>query len=315
MKIHTEPDVYIIIINWNGIEDTAECVASLAQQTYPSFRIVIVDNASDNTREVERLKAIATDNTHIIASPMNLGFTGGNNLGIQYAIEHGANYVLLLNNDTVVSDPALLAGLVAAAELDPAIGLLSPSIAYYKPEPRLWYAGAALSLWSGWRHRNQLPAALRPVDTGYTSGCCVLARVEMISAIGKLDERYFLSVEDVEWALRARRANWRVVYVPQLSIRHKASASTRDHHTGGTYSPIRIYYEQRNTIWLIRQYGNRLQRYGVWPLRLVIRWLYYIAGYITLRRWSKFRALLRAIHDGIVDYPEPKQLLDSSAAL
>ena len=296
--------VYIVVLNWNQCALTLECVRSLMAVGYPDCRVVVVDNASSD-EAASRLREEFGDRIDLIVNHSNLGFTGGNNVGIRHALAHGADYVMLLNNDTIVHDPSLVSRLVAVMESDPSIGLASPTIRYADDPDLIWYAGSELSLWRGWRHRKRMPAIPEPTECGYASGCCVMARAELIRGIGMLAEDYFLTVEDVEWSLRARRAGWRVVYVPDARLLHKVSASSSDTVTQGVYSPTRVYYEHRNTVWLVRQYGNAVQRWVIWPALLATTWAYKAAAYVALRRWQKLRALVAAIKDALLQSPRP----------
>lgn len=292
------PLVYIVVVNWNQPQLTADCLRSLRTLDYPSYRVLVVDNGSQDS-SVERLQAEFGNWLEFIANETNMGFTGGNNAGIQYALEQAADYILLLNNDTIINDSHLLTALVRCTEADLSIVFASPTIRYANPE-KLWYAGAHLDLWAGWTHYHTLPASSDVRDTGYASGCCMLVRTSALREIGLLRDSYFLTMEDVEWSWRARNAGWRVVYVPSVSLLHMDGASSRDSQGRGVYSPARVYYEHRNAIWFVREYGNLVQKWGIWPVRWAMRWGYRALGYIALRRWPKLRALLNAIHDGML---------------
>jgi GT2 family glycosyltransferase len=294
--------VYIIVLAWNQFALTLDCVRSLLQLDYLEYRIVVVDNGSfDGT--VDKLRHEFGERIDVIAIPENVGFTGGNNIGICFALEQNADYIMLLNNDTLVNDPALVSKLVAVIEADSSIGLASPSIYYGDTSDKLWYAGADLSLWRGWRHHHSLPDTPKPLDTGHASGCCVMASSQMIRKIGLLPQAYFLNVEDVEWSLRAKRNGWRVVYVPSARVLHQVSASQRDPSGAGSNSPVAVFYMFRNTIWLIRQYGNFIQRWIVWPTFIGFSLVYHAVAYIVLGRWPKQKAMLRGLREGLLSKP------------
>jgi len=246
-----EPFVFLILLNWNGWRDTIECVESCRKLTYPAFRIVIVDNGSTDGSETilrERFPGI-----ELIQTGSNLGFSGGNNAGIRHALEHGADYVWLLNNDTVV-DAGALTALVGAAECDDRIGMIGSKIVYYDNPGLLWYAGALLDpacphrpAHRGLREldRGQYDDA---VETGYVTGCSLLARRKMIDEIGLLDDSLFLYFEDADWSARARHAGWRLMYAPASVVRHKESVSA-----GGAASPTLVYYTARNRLFFVRR--------------------------------------------------------------
>jgi GT2 family glycosyltransferase len=223
------PTVAVIILTWNGKELTLDCLRSFAPVTTPKLRILVVDNGStDGTAGAVR--ALGDARVTIVENGANLGFAAGNNAGIRHALDHGADFVLLLNNDTVV-DPAVVDGLLAAMEREPDVGIAGPKIYYFEPKDRIWFAGGAVSLWRGTaRHigiretdRGQYDAA-RDVD--YVSGCALLARREVFDRVGLLDAGYRAYFEDADLCARTRRAGYRVRYVPAARVWHRVSAST-----------------------------------------------------------------------------------------
>jgi GT2 family glycosyltransferase len=225
------PLVYIVVLTWNGKADTLECLQSLQRLTYSNARILVVDNASeDGTAEAVRLSFPGVE---LIWNESNLRFAGGNNIGIKYSFRQGADYVLLLNNDTVV-DRDFLAHLVQKAEQDKQVGIVGPKVYYYGDSKRIWFAGGRIEWWKGWVSHIGIREtdthqydALRQVD--YVTGCCMLVKREVVDAVGTLDEKFYLYVEDVDWCVRARQAGFKVVYVPSSHIWHKISSSSGEH--------------------------------------------------------------------------------------
>jgi len=222
------PLVYIIVLTWNGREDTLECLRSLRRVDYPNRKIVVVDNAStDGT-----IEAVGTEfaEVEIIENETNLRYAGGNNRGIRYAMDRGAAAVLLLNNDTIV-DPEFLRLMVESLTAHPTTGIVGPKILYYNDPKRIWYAGGTVSWWQGWvSHRGiREPDNGQydtPATTDYVSGCCMLVRRDVITRVGMLDDSYFIYGEDTDWCLRTRRAGYAVVVQPGARIWHKVSASS-----------------------------------------------------------------------------------------
>ena len=251
LQLGTAPLVFLVILNWNGWSDTVECVESCRKLTYPNFRILIVDNGSTDGSEAilrERFPDI-----EFIQTGANLGFAGGNNAGIRRALELGAEYVWLLNNDTVV-DAESLSALVRVAEGDTGIGMVGSKIVYYDNPRLIWFAGAVLDPTKPHRPHHR---GLREEDrgqydtteeTGYVTGCSLLARREMIEQVGLLEEELFLYFEDVDWSARDRRAGWRLMYAPASVVRHKESSSA-----GGAASPTVVYYTARNRLYFVRR--------------------------------------------------------------
>lgn len=246
----TSPKVFIIILNWNGWEDTIECVESCLKLAYANSSILIVDNASSDDSEVilrERFPDI-----DIIQTGKNLGYAGGNNVGIRFALENGADYVWLLNNDTVVH-PAALDEMVRVAELDPTTGMLGPKILLHSRPEYLNCVGSAINLITGQPNLIGLGEKddgrfdeVKEMDT--LSGCSLLVSKDVVDAVGLLDEKFFLFYEETDWILRAKRAGYRMLYVPGARIWHKVSASV-----GGHQSPLMLYYMTRNNPLLMRQ--------------------------------------------------------------
>jgi len=246
-----EPLVFVVLLNWNGWRDTLECVESCRRLAYPDFRIIIVDNGStDGSEAILRERC---PDTEFIQTGANLGFAGGNNMGIRRALEQGADHVWLLNNDTVVA-PDALASLVRVAEGDDRAGMVGSKIVYYDRPELLWYAGAVLD-----PARPHRPAhrGLREHDrgqydtveeTGYVTGCSLLVRRAVLETAGLLDEGLFLYFEDVDWCARARRAGWRLMYAPSSVVRHKESVSA-----GGAASPSVVYYTARNRLYFVKR--------------------------------------------------------------
>lgn len=249
----------MILLNWNSWQDSIECVESCMNLSYPNSRILLVDNGSTDGSEAflrERFPDI-----DFIQTGANLGFAGGNNVGIRYALEKGAEYVWLLNNDTVV-EPDALSALVQVAQADRTIGMVGSKILYHAEPERLWYAGAVLNADSPHRpyhlglnekDRGQYQTT---GDTGYVTGCSLLARREMIEAVGVMDEELFLYFEDADWSARAKAAGWRLVYCPDSLVYHKVSVST-----GGAASPTLLYYTSRNRLYFVKKnFPGKLMR-------------------------------------------------------
>ena len=225
------PLTYIIVLNWNGRQETLECLASLSHAVHPSVCILVVDNGSDDGSQ----EAIRREHPGVTLLEMgsNLRFAGGNNAGIRYALEKGAEQIMLLNNDTTV-DPAFLRAMSGTLQSSADAGIVAPKILYSADPGRLWYAGGEISFWTGtMRHRGiREPDDGRfdiPCETGYASGCCLLAKRSAVERIGLLDESYFMYSEDADWCMRARRAGFRIMYEPRARVWHKVSVSAGGH--------------------------------------------------------------------------------------
>lgn len=253
--------VSIIILNWNGRDDTLACLDSLAALTYPNFQAIVVDNGSTDG-SVNLIKRKFPD-IPLIETGTNLGFAEGNNVGIRAALETGANYILLLNNDTIVA-PDLLEAFAEAAAHHPDGGMFAAKIYYHAEPTRLWYAGGK------WLQDKQcfVHVGIGEIDDGkkyeavaetdYASGCALFVSAEVINTLGVMDPKFFLTYEETDWCYRARAAGYRILFVPSAKVWHKVSASF-----GGVNSPLQLYFYSRNILlWAERH----LPRSAYWPL-------------------------------------------------
>lgn len=241
------PEVYTVVLNWNGKDNTLSCLASLKRLSVKSFlhHCIVVDNGStDGSQDAiqREFPGVAC-----IALARNEGFTGGNNTGIRRALVQGAGYVFILNNDTVV-DPQVLEELLQACN-DPKVGIASPKIHFEKnSQTMIWYAGASID-WENiyGRHRGVDEVDRGQYDTqdetGYCTGCAMLVKRSVFEKIGLFDERFFAYYEDADFSVRARNAGFKLVYVPKALVFHKNAASS-----GGTGSKLQEYFIPRNRL-------------------------------------------------------------------
>jgi GT2 family glycosyltransferase len=240
------PRVAVVVLCWNGCSDTLACLESLERVDWERLTTIVVDNGStDGTSEavLERFPEVV-----IMRSEENLGFAEGNNVGLRAAFAAGADYALILNNDTVV-DERLIAALVGEAERRPDAAALCPMIYYTDPPDRIWYAGARFDARRvhngrhtgyGDRDTGQYEATR---EIGRATGAAMLVPRRVVDDVGYLDGRLFLQVEDVEWSLRMRAAGYRILFVPEGRVWHRVSVAT-----GGEHAPDTAYYEMRNTL-------------------------------------------------------------------
>ena len=245
------PKVSVILVNYNGAQDTIECVQSLSAITYPNYEVIVVDNAStDDSTAV--LQAAELPNTVLLCSSENLGFSGGNNVGIRYALEQGTDYILLLNNDTVVAKNFLEPMLEAARQYNNHAAITCKMKYYYKPE-KLWYAGGSFSYRTGRTSHwgiNKIDRGQydRQKEVTFVSGCCIMIPERIIRNIGLMAEEYFLYCEDVEYCCRITKYGYKMIYEPLSCIFHKVNAST------GKGSNRVTYYTVRNKKYLLKTY-------------------------------------------------------------
>lgn len=278
------PPVTCIVLNWNGWRDTIECLEALKQSTYASLTVIVVDNGSTND-SVTRIKA-AHPEIRLLESGKNLGFAGGNNVGIRHAIAHGAEYVWLLNNDTRPAPDALTA-LVAKALTDDRIGAVG-SVCYFADSPskvEAW-GGARVNLWIGYGRNSTEP---RQDDWFHSlNGTSILVSAAAIKDAGLLDEGFFLYWEDTEFCLRLRNRGWRIAAASDSRITHKVHGST----AGNTLNLDR--YQTASGLRLLRLHSPAPRLASI--LFLMIRFA---------RRLARLQfARCRSVWAGIQDYRE-----------
>jgi GT2 family glycosyltransferase len=289
------PLVYAVILNWNRCRDTVACLESLAQVDYPNLRLLVVDNGStDGTPEAvsHQFPDVA-----LIVNDQNLGFAAGCNVGIRYAIEQEADYVFLLNNDTLV-DPAVLRHLVSLT--GPDVGMVAPKIYYAADPTRIWSVG-------GMRHpltiektgdvRGQIDIGQWEdvLERDYFVGCALLLSRCLLAEVGLFDERFFMYYEDSDLSLRARQAGFRLLLSPQAWVWHKVAVSS-----GGSDSPNERYWMARSSVLFFRKHVHGLRWLIVVPYRVgsaiktVLRLTWHGQG-------QSVRAYLRGLRDGLVE--------------
>ncbi|MFZ1289664.1 MAG: glycosyltransferase family 2 protein [Melioribacteraceae bacterium] len=248
------PKINIIILNYNGLNDTLECIVSLKKIDYENFEIIIVDNNSSGN-DVDIIKEKFGDFVKkIIVSSENLGFSGGNNLGIKYALENGGDFILLLNNDTIV-EPDFLTILLDTFNKCKNAGVSAPQINYYNNKNIVWSVGGQISKirGSGFAYsnvnENQIEKKIREVT--FASGCCLLIKKEVFEKIGMLDEKFFLYVEDTDFCFRTIKAGFKIIINPNSKIYHKVGNST-----SMNLKQIPLYYETRNRLYFAKKKFN-----------------------------------------------------------
>jgi GT2 family glycosyltransferase len=286
------PLVVAVVVNWNLPDDTTACVESLLRSTYTNHRVVIVDNGSEEACLAQIRTRFAS--VPLLATGENLGYAGGNNAGIVYALEQGADYVLILNNDAVV-DEACISQLVRAAEDDPSRGILGPAIYYHgQHSTRFWRLGAVKQPWLPipreiGRDEKDTGQYQTVFPVNYVTGCAMLVRGEVFAAVGLLDTSYFMYYEDADFCQRVQTEGYKIAVVPQARVWHKVS------HSSQKRGSVTEYYRTRNRIVFYNRYWRGLQKLTVNG--------YIVAGIASkvLRGWKDRRFvvyLMRGMRDG-----------------
>ncbi len=288
-----EPLLYIIILNTSRREDTLACIRTLQANTYGNKVIVVLDNAStDGSPEAIRR---AFPDVQVMLLEKNLGYAGNNNVGIVHAMQKGAEWVLVLNEDTLL-DPDCLRLMVEAGERDPKIGIVGPLV-YHADEPTvIQSAGGRLgpyweSIHIGQNEPDQ-EQFREPLDVEWVSGCAIMVRRGVIDDVGMLDERFFYYWEETEWCMRATRAGWKILNAPAAKLWHKGVK--RDYKPGPSVS----YYGTRNRF---LTFSKHRAPAPVWArawfdtTRTLVSW--------TVKpRWRNQRGHRDAMWRGVVDF-------------
>jgi len=221
------PKVSIITLNWNGLEDTIECLESLKKITYPNYEIIIVDNASSGN-DVNILREKYGEYIHVIANDKNSGFPEGCNIGIRHALGNGTDYLLLLNNDVVV-DCEFLSKLVEVAQSDSSIGIAGSKVYYYRHPSIIQSAGGKIIWWLGYikvyGEEEDVGQYDTMCDRDFVYGTSLLLKKAVIDRISFMDPYYFMGIEEYDYCTRAKEAGFKIIYFPQSKVWHKAGAS------------------------------------------------------------------------------------------
>ena len=289
----SDPSVAIIILNWNGWSDTVECLESIYHIDYPNYQVIVVDNNSSDdsiqkindyalgkleiksnffkydptdkpieiiqySKEIKVTENITNNKQLIlIKNDINYGFAEGNNIGMDYALKNlNPDYILLLNNDTVV-DKDFLNILIKEGQKDSKIGLLGPKMYFYDNPNIIWCIGGKID----WKFARGLHVGINQEDKGqyndkrvfdYINGATLLIKREVIEEIGLLDKKFFLYFEETDLALKASRKGYKSVYIPNAKIWHKISKSG-----GGIKNEIGLYYITRNRWIFMKKWAKR----------------------------------------------------------
>ena len=306
------PNVHIIIINWNGEDDTILCLESLTKVKYSNMHIVISDNGSEqasldlirswvNLNKINQDDCIGIRSIDILENGRNLGFTGANTTGIHFSLIHGADYIMFLNNDTVVT-PDFLSKMVSVAEHDKNVGLVGcktfhSSTSQNSSRRLIWslggygyYFGNPMNLGSNQLDRDDWVGV---IQNDLICGCCMLIRRKVIEQCGVQDDDLFFAIDDVEYSLRVARAGWKNVIALDAEITHAAARSTES-RVG-----LRLYYLFRNTYYFRVKYFS-WHRNILFFIHHLIRYCFIGAlGRIILNRSEANAGMLLGIKDFI----------------
>lgn len=248
--INLNTKLYIILVNYKQPELTTKCVESIRNSKKIIPFVLIVDNCSkDNSISI--LSKLVNDHTILLKSDENNGFAGGNNIGIKYALDNGADFIMLLNNDTEI-DQYMIDVLLSYCNEQTAV---SPKMYYYDEPDKIWFVGGKYLTKTGRfihvgenEHDNENYNLMAECD--FLTGCCIMLSAKSIKKVGYLDETYFMYMEDVDYSIRLKQSNIQLLIIPEAKLWHKVGSSF-----GGEKSEAAIYYGNRNRLYLLKKYS------------------------------------------------------------
>lgn len=287
------PKIHIIILNWNGFSDTLECLESLRKIEYDNYDVVVVDNNSSGD-DVKIIKEKFGDFVkEIIVAKDNLGFSGGNNLGIKYSLNNSTDFILLLNNDTVV-EPDFLGKLLDSFGSNENVGIAAPKINYYDNPDIVWTAGGKISKirGSGFAYSDKKESEIENKEkvVTFASGCCLLIKREVFEKAGFFDEKFFLYVEDTDFCYRTVKAGYKIIVSPHSKIFHKIGRSVSI-----DLKQLPLYYTTRNRLFFAKKnfYGFHL----ITTIYIFTTMLYKTFFWMIKGKTKNITAVKNAFHD------------------
>lgn len=252
----SEPKVFIVILNYNTINDTLECITSLKNIDYINYEIVVVDNSE--TVDCYNLLKDKFNEYKIIRTDENLGYANGNNIGIKYALDNGADYICVLNNDVVVEEN-FLSKIVEVLNNNKDVGIAGPCICEYKDRSKVQCAGASISLYTGLTKRVGKGMSYdnknkENMIVDFLGGACFVCKRQVFEKIGLIPENYFLFFEETEFCIRVQKAGYKLLCVYGSKVYHKGSA------TISKFGGLSYYFLNRNRVVFIKRNSNAFQK-------------------------------------------------------
>jgi GT2 family glycosyltransferase len=290
------PSVVALVLNHERPDETVQCLRSLESSTYPNLDVLVLDtgHTGSDADEIQQ----ACPGAQVVMLERNLGYTGGNNVGLRLALQRQAAWVVLVNDDVVV-DPDCVSHLIESAQSDERIGMVGPTVYHHAAPQVIQTAGGCLG--PDWSASFLAPDELdvgqyeHPRDVAWLSGCALMVRRELCEQIGILDERFFWYWEDVEWCLRASRSGWRVVQVPTARVWHKGGQAVADE--AASASAV-AYYTTRNHLLGIQKHRAPIRVWCANGLRLAATLL----SWSVRPKWRSRRKSRTAMWHGVVDF-------------
>jgi GT2 family glycosyltransferase len=258
----TGPRIYIIIPHNGGRDLLNDCIQSITESSYSNLNIVIIDNGSTDG-SVQSVKKRFTD-IELVTNKQNMGFAKAVNQGILHALSKRCDYVFLLNNDTILH-PECIKHLINSVHYNDSpdlVGAVGPKILNFGSEKEIWFMGARIDLYRGiWQSTHEDAERVTEVDS--VSGCAVLLSTDIFDKIGMFDEDFYTYIEDLDFFIRLKRSQFKIIINPRAKVWHKAGGTA-----GRGDTPFKIYYTTRNRLLLMRKHAR------------FIHWCYFIPFFV-----------------------------------
>lgn len=227
-----QPDIHIVVLNWNGLDDTRDCLVSIRNTGYPALKVWVVDNASENDEGT--IIQNEFPEVGVLKQTENIGFCGGCNVGMKKALEENADYIMLLNNDALLT-PGIFEKLIDSYKTLKSPGAISPAILHYPETQKVWFSEAKWEIrWKSGEAEFRLSynenyedvKNKQPYQTEFACGCCLFVSTNVIKEVGLFDERYFAFYDEAEWCARMKRKGYPSYLIPGAFMYHKVGGST-----------------------------------------------------------------------------------------
>ena len=296
--MNADKKIAVIIINWKKYDFTLNCIDSVLKSSYKNFKIILIDNESQNGFPDEINNS---DKIHIIKNEKNVGFARANNQAVKYSIKNGFDYVLLLNNDTLIKNDLINSLIQQSSTLNQKI--IQPLILNYDGT-KIWNAGGKINNFFGSFETLKKGQSFKNFKsdknlTEWFTGCCVLIKVEIFNHVGYFDERFFAYYEDVDYSIRLKKMGYSIALMTNSYLQHYESASSKSmNKIEGNLSPYVHYLNIRNHILLLKKHSKSFNLIGVLLYQLV-KIFSYLVYFLIRFRFNKFKMVSKGLVDAI----------------
>ena len=296
--MNADKKIAVIIINWKKYELTLNCIDSVLKSSYKNFKIILIDNESQKSFPYEINQS---EKIQIITNENNEGFSKANNQGIKYSVENGFDYVLLLNNDTIIKNDLIDCLIQQSTTLNQKI--IQPLILNYDGS-KIWNAGGKINNFFGTfqtleKGKDFKNFKINRAYTDWFTGCCVLIKLEIFNHVGYFDERFFAYYEDVDYSIRLKKMGYSIALMTNSYLQHYESASSKSmNKIEGNLSPYVHYLNIRNHILLLKKHSKSFNLIGV-LLYQSIKILSYLIYFLIKFRFNKFKMVSKGLMDAL----------------